>query len=87
MTSAMGLGEIIPPSKEYERDAAEHYHGPRPSDTISFYGKRMTAWETPGQIVVEGDDDEGKIFAYAYRKSEEEPFFTWKWSFENLEES
>lgn len=80
LTSAMGKGEIVPPSEEFEPDAAKYYKGPRPSDKVNYFPEFSEDNFFEKQIVLSGDDERGVIIAEGYSSNEDEdPTFTWEW--------
>lgn len=77
LTSAQGKAEYIPPSSEFEKDAAENYRGPRPADRVAIDDSVQPDSLFEYFIVVSSDDQKGTVILTAFRKEESSPFFTW----------
>lgn len=78
LTSAGGVAEWVPPSIEYEEDAAEMYTGLRPAQTVGIWKE---PWDTAAfdyYILVSADSDEDVIVLRAYNMGDSKPFFSWE---------
>jgi hypothetical protein len=78
MTSAVGKAEILPPSPEFESQAAAYYKGPRPSDKVGVWSD---FWDTSAfdyYILVSGDDKRGVVVLDAYRMGDTCAFYRWE---------
>lgn len=77
LVSAEGSAEYIPPSPEFERDAAEHYRGPRPSDSVGIWEKPHDIGGFSHFIIVSSGGDHIILDAFKNDGSLT-PFFTWR---------
>ncbi len=78
LTSAQGSAEYWPPSKEYERDAAENYQGPRPGDGVGVWGKPWADSPFPHHIIITSNDTKNVVILSAFKKGATSSFFKWE---------
>jgi hypothetical protein len=77
LVSAQGSAEYIPPSPEFEPQAAERYRGPRPADGVAIWEKHHDVGSFGHFIIVSSDGEH--IVLDAFRNDGSlTPFFTWR---------